>query len=305
VSAGRLAAVLVSLASALLTTPARGQACCAGVSAITPGRLELHERALVGSQLRVSRSLGSYTTAGRYRANAEGAAELDFQQDLITSWRWLSRGQATLVVPLMLSWRRSATTGAEAGGGVGDLNASGRYDIVRNREVSYLPGIGVLVGVTLPTGRPPDDAKKPLGSDATGVGAVQLSAGLALERSFGKLLLSLTGLAAKRLSRELGDLRSELGAQLSAIGGASYALSDALAAAFIVTYTYEGDARVDGRRAPDTARRQLRCALGGSAGVGDDWRLHGNIFLDPPLSGAGRNQPAAIGVTFGGVWSLL
>src|SRR5580704_2399535 len=55
-----LAALLVSV------TPARAfaQACCAGGSVITPGRLAMHEDALVGLQEKAGNVLGSYSQAG-------------------------------------------------------------------------------------------------------------------------------------------------------------------------------------------------------------------------------------------------
>ena len=50
----RALALLVALAAGGAPSRAQAQACCAGGSAVTPGRLELHEDALVGA-LRVGR----------------------------------------------------------------------------------------------------------------------------------------------------------------------------------------------------------------------------------------------------------
>lgn len=296
--------VLVTLAIVLCAPSARAQACCAGASAITPGRLELHEKALIGSQLRVAGSLGTFNSQGRFRSNPPGASEVDFEQDLFASVRWLRRGQLSLLFPLLLSRRSSETTGTELGGGIGDLNLGLRYDLVRNRELSYLPGIGLLGGATFPTGRAPEDAKQPLASDATGTGATQLGLGLALERSFARWLLSATALLSKRFSREVNGVESELAPQLSAVIGASYTVSDEFAVALFTTYNYEADASIDGQRVSGTGRRQLRLSLACSAEL-DAFRLHGNAFLDPPVDGAGQNQTASVGAVIGVVWSFL
>src|ERR1700722_7748255 len=58
-----------------LPTQAHAQACCAGGSAITPGRLQLHEDALVGAELKAASVVGSYDASGRYMAAPAGTLE--------------------------------------------------------------------------------------------------------------------------------------------------------------------------------------------------------------------------------------
>lgn len=297
-----LLGALVLLTSA---TVARAQACCAGASAITPGRLDLHEQALVGVFLSGSRGLGSYDTTRSFRRAPSGVAETDLRQDIVGALRWLERGQLGILIPIHASWRRSPTTGAELGGGIGDLSFSLRYDAINNREYRYLPGIALLGGVTLPTGRPPEAARNPLGSDATGIGATQLSVGLALERSFGDFLLNVTGLAAQRTPRKVLGVDSELGTQWMGLFAVGYTMREETAAAFVLTYTHEGDARIDGQVVPETASSRLRLSLSASSTVSDSWRLQGSVFLDPPLDGLGRNQPSTVGATLGLIRSFL
>lgn len=300
---------LVGLLGALLVlaspTMARAQACCAGASAITPGRLELHEQALVGVLLSASSGLGSYDGTRSFRATPSGVGELSARQDVVGSVRWLQRGQLSIVIPFHASWRRTPTTGTEFGGGMGDLNFGLRYDAINNREYRYLPGIALLTGVTLPTGRAPESARRPLGSDATGIGATQFSAGLALERSVGDFLLNLTGLASKRTRREVFGVESELGTQMMGLFAVGYTIFEETAAACVLTYTHEGDAHIDGRVVPDTASSRLRLSLAASSTVSDSWRLQGSAFIDPPLDGLGRNQPSTVGATLGLIRSFL
>jgi len=284
---------------------ARAQACCAGSSAVTPGRLVLHENALAGFELRSAALLGTYDSRSAYHAAAPGTGEADFEEDVFASARVLERGQVSLLVPFVESWRTSRTTGAEFGGGVGDVNASARYDFTWAREVSYLPGIALLLGLTVPSGRAPESARLPLASDATGVGAVQLNAGLALERVVDRWLFGLSGLVAKRLSRRVQGLESDLGTQFTLLGNAGYVFADEASLALAVTFTAEGDASIDRVEASGTARRLLRFALAGSLPLGDRLRLQASTYLDPPFSGAGENQPSTLGFTSTVIGSLF
>ncbi|MFO7179225.1 MAG: hypothetical protein DIU78_011040 [Pseudomonadota bacterium] len=295
----------LALACLALANAARAQACCAGAAAITPGRLELHETALVGMQARASAATGTYSESARFNGMPNGAAELEFRQDVFASVRWLRRGQTTLMVPFVESWRRAQTTGAEFGGGLGDVNLAARYDVVRIREFRAWPGIGVLAGLTLPTGRPPESTKLPLGSDATGVGAVQISAGIALEQRLGDVLVSGTGLVAQRTSRRVSGVKSTLGTQLTAILGVAVAPSDTSAVAVVVDYTHEGDARLDDRVVPNTSSRRLRLSTTLGLWPSDEWRVLAGLFLDPPLDSLGKNESAFVGGSVGVIRSFL
>src|SRR5262249_54157385 len=85
----RLAPVLASpLASAAVlaaATAAHAQACCAGATALSPGRLELHESALVGLQARLSGITGSFDQRGAFIPNPRGTTEVDVEQDFIAT----------------------------------------------------------------------------------------------------------------------------------------------------------------------------------------------------------------------------
>ncbi|HEV8551204.1 MAG TPA: hypothetical protein VGQ57_19285 [Polyangiaceae bacterium] len=290
--------------TAVMPRAAQAQACCAGTSAVTPGRLELHEDALVGVRVRVATLLGRYDAHAEYRGAPAGTAQWDFEQALFGSLRVLRRGQLSLLVPLAESWRRTPTTGAEFGGGLGDLNVSARYDFTGSHEVSFLPGIALLLGTTLPTGRSPEAASSELGSDATGVGAVQLNAGLALERSFGSWLFGATGLVAKRFPRDARGVKSDLGTQLTFLANAGYVFESEASLAAVVTFTTEGKASVDDHAVPGSARRLLEVGLAGSQPLDDAWRLQASAFLHPPVDRVGKNQPAMTGAAVTVVWAF-
>lgn len=297
---------LTLVALLLIGTPRRAlaQACCAGASAVTPGRLALHEDALVGLQVQAGTQHGSYDSEAHFHATPPGAAVWDFEQDLLASARLVRRGQATVLLPFLEAWRRAPASAAEVGYGLGDLNLSARYDFTWSREVSYLPGIAALAGITLPTGRAPESARLPLGSDATGLGTVVFTAGVALERAFDRVLVSATLLGAKRLPRNVHGARSELGSELSALGAVSYSLPNDASLALSVNGRFEGPASLDGSNVPGTARRRVRIALAGAMPLSETVRAHGSVFVDPPLDWLGKNESASAGLTMAALWTF-
>ena len=287
---GLLAASLVTL------IPARAfaQACCAGGSIVTPGRLELHEDALVGLQAKASSVFGSYDTAGRYVAAPGGDTELDFEQDLFGALRLLRRGQIALLVPIVETRRATPQQGAQFGGGVGDVNASARWDFIEAGQSRFVPGIALLAGLTFPTGRPPEQASPPLFVDSTGIGAFQINAALALEQTFGAWLLNATVLGAKRA--EHGG--QTLGTQVTLLSAAAYTFANDVALALSASYAFEGDATTrSGADVPLSAHHVTTVTVSGLLPLGDTFRLLGGLSLTPPVDSLGSTQPASAGLS--------
>lgn len=287
----------VALASLVWAGSAHAQACCAGAGAVTPGRLTPYELVLVGLQSKSSVAFGSFDSRATYGANAPGSGEADLEQDLFGAVRILKRGQLSLLAPLVETWRTTRSTGGELGGGLGDINVSGRADFVEAGESRYVPGIALLAGLTVPSGRAPDQATHALATDATGVGAWQGNFGLAVEQNFGHWLVNLTGLVAFRSARTVGPVSEVLGAQLTALGALGYSFQKDSAIALLVSYTGEGDATINGATEPWTSRQLLRISVSGVYPFSDTWRLQGGLFFDPPIDWLGRNNSASMGLT--------
>ncbi len=287
-------ALLAAVAVCAFPARARAQACCAGGSVVTPGRLELHEDALVGAQLRAGTDLGSYDVSGHYVSSPPGATEFDFEQDLFGAVRVLPRGQVALLVPLVETQRQTRTDGGHFGGGLGDINASVRYDFLLAGESKYVPGIALLAGLTLPTGTAPESATADLLVDATGIGAWQANVALALEQLYGPWLFNATGMVAKRTSR-FGET---LGTQVTFLAAGVYTFPSDLALSLSASYAFEGDATASGGvDVPDSAKHLTTFTLSGLVPLDDKWRLLGGIFVEPPLTGFGSNQPSISGLT--------
>ncbi|HEY1547479.1 MAG TPA: hypothetical protein VGG28_06655 [Kofleriaceae bacterium] len=272
---------------------------------MTPGRLALHEDALVGIDARVTGAYGSFDPTGTFVATPSGASETDFEEDAFAAIRWLDRGQAALLVPLVET-RRTTPGESEFGGGIGDINLSARYDFIGGTEARYVPGIALLVGITFPTGTPPESAQKPLATDATGVGAYQGNLGISFEKTIGPWLVGLTGIVAKRTTRTSEGVTEALASQWTALAVAAYTFSSEAAIAASASFTAEGNASIDGMVEPETRRRLVAVSVSGLYPLSDHLRLQGALTFDPPASTFGINQPSAgIGATLTAIYAWL
>ncbi len=285
---------------------AHAQACCAGAGALTPGRLQLHEDALVGLQLHAATVLGAFDGT-HYTSEGPHSREEDYEEDLFGAVRVFDRGQIALLVPVLETHRNELGL-SETGGGIGDVNLSGRYDFIRAGESRYVPGIAVLAGITAPTGTPADkpDPSKPLDTDATGIGAWQGNMGVALEQTYGPWLFNVTELLALRARRTAnvgGVSESEaLAPQFVTLVGSAYTFRNDASVALFGSYTLEGTASLDGAPAPDSARRIALVSVSGAYPITENFRAQGSFFFNPPISGLGLNQTSTTGLTLTLLW---
>jgi hypothetical protein len=277
---------------------ARAQACCAGSSALTPGRLALHEDALVGTELHAAAVIGEYdATTGRYFGMPHGQSEYDLEEDLFAAVRLFDRAQVALLLPYVET-RRQGNDAEAFGGGIGDVNLSARYDFIRAGASRYVPGIAALAGITAPTGRPPTSPNAyELAVFATGTGAWQGNFGLALEQSFGHWLVNATELFAWRAPFSADHVDEALAPQWTTLAGVGYVFTSEAAVALFGSYTLEGNPSIDGAVVPGGSKRVVLLGLSGVYPVTDRLRLQASVFMNPPLSGFGAGQTATAGTT--------
>ncbi|HWV38091.1 MAG TPA: hypothetical protein VN033_06395 [Vulgatibacter sp.] len=279
---GIRAAALLLLAA--VPAVARASPCCAGAT-VVPGRLMVHEDALVGLDLRVGRELGAFDDGAGF--NTASGDELAFEQGIFAALRVAEKGQVAARAPLVQTYRDLRGT-REFGGGLGDLQIEARWDFVDAGQYLDLPGIAIVASAALPTGRAPEAVERPLGTDATGTGAFQGMGGVALEHVAGDWLVSATGTVGARAARTV--FGEEVPASVIWSAGATVGLMlprDAVVA-LAASLTDE----------PAAERRWLRLGISAGMPLSDEWRLQGGLFGDPPLGGFGRNQPASAGLSF-------
>jgi hypothetical protein len=284
---------VLALAAGLLCAGARGQACCAGASLLSPGRLTPHEDGLVGLEVRAGLQSGSLDVDGRFHANAAGSGEVQLAQSLVGSLRVLRDGQLSLEVPLVESgrWVPGLT---EWGAGLGDVLVSFRYDFVLAGESLRLPGLALLAGVTFPTGRSPEQARQPLGSDSTGTGLWQAAVGLGLEQTVGHVFLQGSALVQQGLPRTALGVTELLGPSFSLGLAAGWAFDWEGAVALTATSVAALPAWVNGVVAPGTARWRSAVGLSGAFPLSDAWRLQVSLATHLPV---GLSEPLSTTLT--------
>lgn len=276
---------------------ARAQACCASTSTIFPARLQDSENALVGFRAGASLVYGSFDDQRVLRGQPAGASETDFAQALLVTARAGNEPvQFSVSVPFAETLR-SAGGLNDAGGGLGDLQLSMRWDVIRAGKDPIVPGIAPLLSITAPSGTAADAAKNALGADATGLGALQFGVGLAFEQIFGRTFFALATTAQFHAARDVAGVHSQLGPDLAATLGASYTFKNGWALGASFTYSNSFDTSIDGKDVANTARALSQFAITGAAPLRSDMRLLGSLFFVPPISSVAQNEAGTIGLS--------
>ena len=282
------AAALTALTALLAPALAHGQACCVGTGLVTPARLRIFEYYGVGVQTRVRSVMGAFHDNGTYAAARAGDDEVDLEQDLFAAARVGNRFQASIKLPFVETGRRD--TGVSAfGGGLGDVAANLRYDLTMAGDRPWWPGIALLAGLSVPTGRTVEDSGP---SGATGIGSYEANLGLAVEQVIGRSFVSATGFVAQQTARTVGPITQTFGPRVTALLTGGYAFAGELTLGAFVLGTHRRDEGLV------TAGAAIAVPLG------DNWRVHGTLAGDLPFSGWGRNQlsGAAVSASLLRVW---
>jgi hypothetical protein len=246
--------------------------------------------------LRASAAFGHYSANAVYRPTQAGAPEVNFREQILGALRVTERGQLALVVPFVETYRRSGMS-SEFGGNLADINASARYDITLEGNDDRVPGIALLLGVSLPTGTSVEAAENVLATDATGSGTYQYHLGLAMEQSYGPWLLALTGTFAYRAPRRVQGIDSALSPEWTVMAALAHNFANGTALALLVSQTLEGNAEVMGKSVPNSGRSNLNLGVSSLLPLSEDWRLNTALSLTPPFSELGKNSLATGGAT--------
>jgi hypothetical protein len=279
---------------ALLATEGRAwaQACCVGASGLTPGWLTNHERALIGAQVRLSETWTTYPAVGNFYARTP-ERDARVETSLFATYRVLPRGQISAFMPLETIRRRSIG-GTDTKTSFGDLTVIGRYDVIRAGE-SWFPGIALLAGTQVPTGRSSDEGTSNLAADVNGIGTWEINGGVSVEQTFGQLILHATVLAGYRLPNEVLGEPQHLGWRALYLAAVGWVFNNDVTLMGTLTHSSDGDATLAGLPAPDTGFRSTQAAMLVVAPLTDHWRLRTSLFTDvPPL---GENRPALGGTS--------
>src|SRR3569623_1965877 len=191
----RRGAVARLVALAAWPADAAAQACCGANGLVIPARLRVYDDYGFGVQATERQTYGSLSAAGNYSGTATG--DLVTEQDLFGMARLSSRVQLALLVPYVETYRRIPGQ-SEWGGFFGDVTVNGRFEVAHAGEHGRWPALTILAGLTAPTGRAPDQAHNPLGTDAAGTGSFQANLGVEVERLFQQWFVTFDGWVSQR-----------------------------------------------------------------------------------------------------------
>jgi hypothetical protein len=278
---------------------AHAQACCVGTGLVTPARLRTFESQAVGVQMRARSVMGSFAGSGSYAASATGNRDLGFEEDLFAALRLGSHFQVGLLAPFLQTARQEGGLSG-FGGGLGDVAANARYDIVNAGERGLWPGVAIIAGLSFPTGQPPDEMNSgdPLSTSGTGTGSFEGNAGAAIEEIIGTSFVSLAGWASKRSARSAMGVEQTFAPRLSALLTGGHTFGHDITVGVFVSALRQGDTR-DAMTGP-IANSGVSLVTAGAAlalPFWQWWRLQTTLFSDLPIAGWGRNQTAAVGGT--------
>ncbi len=282
---------------------AQAQACCAGAAMLSGFRLEESEWAAVALTLSGALVAGQFDRAGSWSRTPSGSVEANLEQSLALLVRAPAWGQLGLVVPVAEAIRRSPGA-ADAGGGLGDLRLSYRWEPLVPGEHSWVPGLSLTLGASLPTGRPVDRATHLLATDATGLGSIVGRLMLAAEQSHGPWLVQVSGALGWQAPRDVGGVQQRFGPQSAVSLAVGRAFASGWGVALAATSRWDAASTVDGRMEPSSERRLVTLGLTGGGRISGPWRLQASIMAPVTWNGFGRSIPGAPTLTAGVVRSL-
>jgi hypothetical protein len=291
---GALGVALALVVGVVAPRAARAQVCCVGTGLVTPARLRAFESYAVGLQLRARSVTGAFGPGGDYASMSPGSSDRSFEQDLLAAARFGARLQAAVTIPFVETSRRAGDL-AGAGGGLGDLSLSTRWDFVRVGERGAWPGLAALVGLSVPTGRPPKAASDPLAATATGQGSYEASLGLAAEQVFGRSFVSVTAWVSQRTERSVSGVRQSLAPRFTVLAAGGYSFARDVTLGGFALGMHEGDGHDPRGPIAGSGLSLMTAGLAVALPLGDSTRLQLTSSADVPLGGWGRNQTVGLG----------
>jgi hypothetical protein len=291
-------AIVIGAGVAALPRDAVAQACCVGTGLVTPGRLRTFENRALGMQMRARSVMGAFGPTGSYAASTAGTRELGFEEDLFGALRFGSHFQVAVRAPFVQT-SRAARDLSGFGGGLGDVAANLRYDIVNAGERGRWPGVAIIAGLSVPTGQPLDegDADDRLSTSGTGSGSFEGIAGAAVEEIIGSGFVSMAASVSQRAARATAGVEQSFAPRLSALLSGGYTFGHDITVGAFASLLRQGDASDAGGAIANTSVALVTAGAALALPFWQMWRLQTTLFTDVPIAGWGRNQTVGFGGT--------
>lgn len=301
ITAAALRRGLAALLLAAAPGAARAAACCMSATSFGVGRLVIWEDWAVGLRAGHARSLGTWAPDGSLDPNPPGYASGVSTLEPWAIVRLHERVQVQAWAPVLLEDRRQDQQWQVAGG-LGDVGAAVRLELVPIGQYAGLPSLAVTAGGIAPTGRRVEETRAPLFAGTTGRGA--WAASLALESEYAWLpwFVRLDAGSTVSFPFERADTartqRYAPAVQVALSAGREI-VPAVLVGALAVSHEWEGATTVGGARVDGSAARSLALAASLSFTLDPRWTLVGVGTTTAWPFDAGRNRDARTGFTLG------
>jgi len=296
-----LAVLFAAVLSCAWPAAAAAAACCMSAASFGVGRLKIWEDWAAGVQVGHARSIGQYQAEGALRAYG---SDLSDGLTRVEPWAIVRVGERFQVqawVPVLVNDRRVADQGQLAGG-LGDVGAAVRTELVALGQYAGLPSLAFTVGGLAPTGRRPEDTALPLFAGTTGRGT--WGASLAVESEYAflpwfvRVDAGLTYLFPFT-RRDTGQEQRYAPQLAAAISAGNEVLPERLVLALALAGEWEGALHLDGAEVPGASARSVTLAASAALTLDPRWTLVGIVSNGVWPSGAGVNRDARLGFTLG------
>ena len=282
-----------ALVTALLASTPRAAdaaACCG--SGYGVGRyLASSERAAVMIAMQGRETIGRWDREGAYRASPAGVHEREARGELDWQIRLGPRLQLGVSTPLVVTSKEAGDV-ASTGGGVGDVRAYGRLDLVREGALYLLPSVSVALSLSLPTGVSSRTSTDTLGADVTGVGAGEVRPTLLFEETFGEHVQASAsasmGLRTAYRQRDGREVQLAPRWALSAAAGPRFANGLALTAGIL--HEREGEATVSGEASRGSGHYRTAALGAASYDLTSRWTAFLAIVVSVPAANFGAGE---------------
>lgn len=303
VARARTITAAAALALACLASPrtASAAACCLSATSFGVGRLLVWEDFAVGLQIGHARSLGQWDAGGTLRLDRSGFGDGLTRLEPWAIVRLHERIQLQARVPVLVEDREAGGL-SQVAGGVGDVGAALRGELIPIGQYAGLPSLAFTLGALAPTGRRVEETSPPLFAGATGRGAWGLS--LAAESEYASLpwFVRLDAGATLFLPFRRPDTgaRQQEGPLLqAALSAGNEVLANRLVAAVALQGEWQGALRSDGAPVPGSSAFSLALSASLSWTADPHWTLVGTLTSNVWPDGAGKNRDARVGFTMG------
>lgn len=293
----------VAIAATLLTTALPHEAaaapCCMSATAFGVGRLLIWEDFAVGIRTSLAKGLGDWDADGRWRA-WRGYDEHEWRSEVWALVGLDRRTSVSLRVPAIVLSRATSDV-AEVGGGLGDITAAIRYEILTIGEYVELPAIAATLSILAPTGRAPEEGRTPLAVDVTGRGAWVLALGLGFELTrlpwFVRLDLGV-GVPLPDARDDLG-VEQRLGVSLDVALAGGVEVANNVVVSLVPHLSWGEPTHLDGTRLAGSGRRDLGVTVAGSWRFDDHWTMQASVDAPIPSDALGVNQSGRLTTSLG------